>query len=378
MIPDRPTPRIVSVDFWRGIALATIFIDHVPENLLAHFTQRHFGFSDAAETFVFLAGVAACFAYLRHFGRGERAHQTLRIGLRAFSLYAANMVVLVFCGAIIAYASLSTQDPRILEIMQFDQLVKEPLSSLVGIATLGFQPSGLNILPLYIVLLALAPLLILAVRRNMRVALGLSGGLYLATQLFSLGLPSYPVPDAWFFNPLAWQFLFTLGLCCGRLIAERRPLPQSRALVVACGLYLVLALVIVRGGFIGAYDLSPLPRFLWDEDKTNLSLPRLLHFAALAYLVTRLPVEAWLAGRASCRPLIWMGRHSLPVFSLGVVLSMVGQATRIVYPASPGLDILLVSFGLGLQMALGWVLEWQKTGLTAAGAPAEPGAARAS
>jgi len=369
--------RVVSVDFWRGMALATIFIDHVPGNILEHFTQRRFGFSDAAEVFVFLAGVAASLAYLKHFHRGEAVRQTLKIGLRAFTLYTAHIVVLVFCGAVIAFASLTTQDPRILEIMQFDQIAKEPISAIVGIATLGFQPSSLNILPLYIVLLAMAPALILLVRRDWRLALAVSGTLYLATQLLRLALPSYPMPDAWYFNPLAWQLLFTLGLICGVMIMEHRRLVDSGALTLACGLYLVFSLVVVRGDYVGTYDLSPLPRFLWEQDKTNLSLPRLIHIGALIYLVSRLPVDAWIRDRAPFKPLIWMGRHSLPVFSLGVVLSLAGQALRIVYAGNVAFDMLLISFGLALQIGLAWILEWHKTGLIPAGPSAAPVIARA-
>jgi hypothetical protein len=357
--------RVVSVDFWRGIALATIFIDHVPGNALEHFTQRRYGFSDAAEVFVFLAGVAASFAYLPHFQGRQLAHQSLRIGLRGFALYSAHIVTLVFCGAMVAYASLATQDARILEMMQFDQLAKDPVASIVGIATLTFQPSSLNILPLYVVLLAMAPVLILLVRCNAWLALALSGALYAAANLFSITLPSYPLPDAWYFNPLAWQFLFALGLVAGCRIAKREPLPESRWLGRLCGLYLILSLIVIRGGFVGTYDLSPLPRFLWDQDKTNLSLPRLLHIGALIYLLSRVPIEDWIKDRVSLRPLILMGRHSLPVFSLGIVLALAAQLLRIVYPLGTTLDMLLISFGLALQIGLAWVLEWQKTGLQA-------------
>jgi hypothetical protein len=359
--------RVVSVDFWRGIALATIFVDHVPGNALEHLTQRHYGFSDAAEVFVFLAGVAASFAYLPHFHGRQLAHQSLRIGLRGFALYSAHIVALVLCGAMVAYASLATQDARILEMMQFDQLAKDPVASIVGIATLTFQPSSLNILPLYIVLLAMAPLLILLVRRDARLALALSGALYVSANLFSITLPSYPLPDAWYFNPLAWQFLFTLGLVAGCRIAKREPLPESRWLARLCGLYLILSLIVIRGGLVGTYDLSPLPRFLWDQDKTNLSLPRVLHIVALTYLLSRLPLESWIRDHISLKPLILMGRHSLPVFSLGVVLALAAQLLRIVYPLGATFDMLLISFGLALQIGLAWVLEWQKTGLMQAG-----------
>jgi hypothetical protein len=166
--------RVVSVDFWRGIALVMIFIDHVPGNVFDRFTQRNFGFSDAAEVFVFLAGVAAAFAYLRHFDRVGAPAQLLRIGQRAFQLYMAHIVVLILCGGILAYASLTTQDERIMESMQFDQLANQPLPALVGIATLGLQPSYLNILPLYVVLLLISPVLIVLTRRDMRLAIAFS------------------------------------------------------------------------------------------------------------------------------------------------------------------------------------------------------------
>jgi hypothetical protein len=376
-MPTERLNRVVSVDFWRGIALATIFIDHVPGNILERYTQRNFGFSDAAEVFVFLAGVAAALAYSPHFRRGAFARQTLRIGQRAFTLYTMHIVVLIVCGAMVAYTSLATQDARINEMMQFDQIAKDPAAAIVGIATLAFQPSSQNVLPLYVVLLAMAPVLILLTRRDARLALAFSGTLYLATQLLHLALPSYPLPEAWYFNPLAWQFLFALGLVGGGMIAAGKPLPRNGALTAAAGLYLILSFVVIHGGYVGAYDLSPLPRFIWDQDKTNLSLPRLLHIGALIYVVSRFPVDAWIRERAPFRPLILMGRHSLPVFSLGIVLSLAAQMVRIIDGGGLAFDMLLISFGLALQIGLAWMLEWQKTGLSRGRASADTAAARA-
>src|SRR3989442_8829496 len=66
-----PAKRIDGIDFWRGFALLTIFIDHVPENIFQHVTQQNFGFSDAAELFVFLSGVSVALAYGTRFFDGE-------------------------------------------------------------------------------------------------------------------------------------------------------------------------------------------------------------------------------------------------------------------------------------------------------------------
>ncbi|MBM3577754.1 MAG: hypothetical protein FJX40_08830 [Alphaproteobacteria bacterium] len=59
--------RIEAIDFWRGAALVTILINHIPGNILGNFTPRNFGFSDSAEAFVFLSGLSVAHAYRRRF-----------------------------------------------------------------------------------------------------------------------------------------------------------------------------------------------------------------------------------------------------------------------------------------------------------------------
>ena len=65
-----PAKRVDGIDFWRGFALLTIFIDHGPLNVPQYVTQKNFGFSDAAELFVFLSGASVALAYGSRFFRG--------------------------------------------------------------------------------------------------------------------------------------------------------------------------------------------------------------------------------------------------------------------------------------------------------------------
>src|SRR5256886_15286633 len=58
-----PTGRDLRLDFFRGIALWLIFLDHIPSNLVAWGTIRNYGFSDATEIFVFVSGYTAAFVY---------------------------------------------------------------------------------------------------------------------------------------------------------------------------------------------------------------------------------------------------------------------------------------------------------------------------
>ena len=57
--------RELRLDLFRGLALWLIFIDHLPPNILTWFTIRNYGFSDAAEIFIFISGYTAAFVYGR-------------------------------------------------------------------------------------------------------------------------------------------------------------------------------------------------------------------------------------------------------------------------------------------------------------------------
>src|SRR5262245_24468796 len=97
--------RDARVDFFRGLALAFIFIDHVPGNRLAWFTLHNFGFSDAAEIFVFLAGYAAFLAYAPSFQEHGAAVGLRRVVRRIRDLYAAHIILLVVCVAGLAVSA---------------------------------------------------------------------------------------------------------------------------------------------------------------------------------------------------------------------------------------------------------------------------------
>jgi hypothetical protein len=49
MLGDCPSQRDPRIDVLRGFALLTIFVDHVPGNILGMLTLRNFGFADAAD-----------------------------------------------------------------------------------------------------------------------------------------------------------------------------------------------------------------------------------------------------------------------------------------------------------------------------------------
>ncbi|WP_454916310.1 OpgC family protein [Xanthobacter sediminis] len=357
--------RVVSIDFWRGFALLTIFINHVPGHVLSAYTFRNFGVSDAAELFVLLAGVSAAFAYARPFAPGRRLRVGARIVMRAFNLYVAHLALVMVAVAVIGGFVVASGDTRVLGWYHLDLVTEAPVEALVGIALLTFQPAYLNILPLYVSLLLMAPLLVMLAKRSMTLALGVSVALYLVTQFAHLGPPVWPGAGRWSFNPLAWQLLFTIGLAIGVTLDRGGARIGRRALDVLAPLYLFVTMVWAQLDFPVSLEVWPLPSFLWDFDKSTLDLPRILHVLALAYCATRLPVERWLKATPASAPLILIGRHALPVFCLGTVLSLGAQVLRPAFDGAVSFDLLIVLMGFSLQWLLAWALEWQKVGWTA-------------
>ena len=57
--------RDLRLDLFRGIANWAIYLDHIPDNVVNWITTRNYGFSDAADLFVFISGYTASFVYAR-------------------------------------------------------------------------------------------------------------------------------------------------------------------------------------------------------------------------------------------------------------------------------------------------------------------------
>lgn len=355
-----PKPRDLRIDFWRGIALLTIFINHVPGNIFEPLTHRNFGLSDAAELFVFLAGFSAALAYFPKFVAGDALRQSWRCLMRAITLYIAHVVSLIAAIALFALAAEAFGDVSFTQMINIGPVMDDPMTGFIGIATLGHQVGYFNILPLYVVLIAGVPLIMLLARIDLALPLFASLALYIAAQLFGWNLPSYPNEGVWFFNPIAWQLLFVTAFCIGCVLRSGMTIPYNR---IAYGLalaYLAVS-VVVAVWYKPTWPHFELPEFLWSLDKSDLPLPRLLHIFALAYAAAYMPGAARFAGALKLdNPFVAMGRNALPVFCAGSLLSMVGLILREQYGSYALLDLAIVGSGFLLLIALAYGLDWSK------------------
>src|SRR5271168_4501735 len=224
-------PRDLRLDFFRGLALICIFIDHIQENYLNYFTLSALGFFDAAEVFIFISGFTAALVY----GRALAARGMLIAGVqvlrRAWQLYVAHIFLFMIFIAEVSYTVNAFNNPMYNEEMGVGDFLEHPHIAVVHALLLQFQPTYLDILPLYIVMLLIFPAVLVCLRRHPMVALVLSALIYLEVQIFNVDTPAYPPGNVWTFNPLAWQFLFVLGAVLGR--TETRSSGRVRLLELA-------------------------------------------------------------------------------------------------------------------------------------------------
>lgn len=343
----RTPSRIDAIDFWRGFALLSIFANHLSDNLFAYLTHRNFGFSDAAELFVFLAGISVALAYGRRFLAGQPGAALRAVLRRAATIYGVQVVISLIGIGILMAAAHYLDDDDFLEDADRETFADEPLRGVIGVITLGHQFGFFNILPLYVALLLWAPVLLALLRVDKRVMLAVAAALYLATHLFSLTVPTWPQDGEWFFNPLAWQLVFAIGLYIGTDIGN--PPPRRLWAFVPCVAMLAGAIFVLNNGFSFTPGLWDKIRAAINPNKSDMSWLGLAHFLALAYAVYYLRIAEWLRRTPIYEPLCVIGRHSLPVFATGALLLVLGEVLMDTKVPEMVSGTLIVAFGSIVQ-----------------------------
>jgi len=100
-LPDKG--RDLRLDLFRGVANWAIFLDHIPDNVVNWITTRNYGFSDAADLFVFISGYTASFVFARIMLERGFVIGATRLIRRAWQIYVAHIVLLVMYIAEIGY-----------------------------------------------------------------------------------------------------------------------------------------------------------------------------------------------------------------------------------------------------------------------------------
>jgi hypothetical protein len=362
---SRPaTERELRIDLFRGLALWLIFIDHVSPDVLDRFTIRSYGFSDAAEIFIFISGYTAAFVYGRAMIESGFLVATARIMRRVWQIYMAHVFLVTIFLAEIAWVATSVGNPRYLEEMGVTDFLQHPGNALLQTLLLRFRPLNIDVLPLYVVLMFFLPVILWMMKWRPNVTLALSVLLYALTWYFDWYLSAYP-SGFWAFNPFAWQLLFVFGAWCALGGAKRmsRILASKITMGIAFA-YLLFAFSITMTWYFPKLTfLVPhrLGHWMYPIDKTDLDVLRFVHFLALAAVTVHFVPKGW-PGLTSpwLRPLILSGTHSLEIFCLGVFLAFAGYFVLFETSAGLGLHILVGIIGILIMTAVAWLNTWYK------------------
>lgn len=347
-----------------GIANWSVFVDHIPNNVVNLLTLRNFGFSGAADLFVFVVGYGVAIIHGRMALERGYVVAATRIFRRVWRLYAAYVVLFVIYIDTIAYVASQSMAPEIIREYNISGILEHPLRILVRGLVLQEEPLNLDLLQLMIPLMAFFPFALWGLLRRPNVTLALSVAFYFAARWFDWNFHIYPDQE-WTFNPFCWQMLMVLGGWFAVTGAPGRRLHNVSWLRVLAGAYLVFAMAVTlmccHSPMLSAYLPDIVLNTISPTDKENLAPYRVVHFLALAFLATHLippdhPGLKW----KPLQSVIKCGEEWLAVFCVGVFLSFACHLILIT-----GANLVLMQIGVSLagfaaMAAVAYYISWSK------------------
>jgi hypothetical protein len=377
--------RDLRLDFFRGLAMFIILLAHTPGNTWTLWIPARFGFSDATEIFVFCSGMASAIAFGTVFVNRSWWLGSARIVYRIWQVYWAHIGMVLATVAMlftIDFHQLGLPDKVYIESPYMVPLFERTGEALVGLLTLTYVPNYFDILPMYLVILAMVPVVMLAFRLAGKEAVfALVLAVWLAAQFQFLKLPSRPwSPEiGWFFNPFGWQLVFFTGFAFGMKWLPAPPVTRALVWLAVAAVLITLpfAWFKIHGGLYLPGDWAVTGWIGWFRDlieplrwKTDVGAWRYLHFLAVAYLAWaavgaggfRLR-DGWTAPGPAGRRLFWT---SVAVAFVTIPYAYVDELPAV----APGLaEALTWLYGEGARSALGFDLfiESDRIGLAQIG-----------
>ena len=351
------------VDLLRGFANWFLFLDHIPHNVVNFITLRNFGFTGATDVFVFVTGYAAAVFFGRMALERGFVVASTRMLRRLWQLYAAYVVLFVIYIDIVSNVAAQYGTTEIIDEYNVIGIVDHPIRTLMHGLMLQAKPLNLDVLQLFVALLAMFPPMLWVMLRRPNLALAGSIALYVASRVFDWSLPSFPT-GTWYFNPFCWQLLSVLGawfaLSRPKLTFTLQRLPLLRA---AAATYLVFALVVTLAAHAPALA-AQLPDFgisLSVSDKENLASYRVVHLLALALLFTYFVPRDWAPLHSKLlQPVMKCGEEWLTSFCVGVFLSFAAHFILVTGPNSVAMQVLVSLSGIAMMTTIAYYISWSR------------------
>jgi len=350
--------RDLRIDFVRGAGVLMIALDHLPGvlNLAAgpvtspFVTWMRLGWSSAAEFFVFFSGFLVGLVYLQTLNQQGFALTYARAAHRAWQIYVANALTL--CAVLVLLSLPWFHNAPLEAATSLDVLTgAQSGSALIAFLTLRMAPAFFEILPLYVLLLLVAPILLLVARKSIAAAVACSVAVWACVQWN----PHLNIAS-WNFNPFAWQIIFVLGMMCsvGRVLERLDAAFGRRKLLIVSGTLLLLALI-VKTVDKANWSLPLVGEFRIHGIHRSTAGPLLLlHFlVSVIFVMQIVPRTTTIARSTLLGAIARVGQYSLECFCISSVL---------IYPAvgwmaNTGFTSPLAIFVVGV-LILGLIALW--------------------
>lgn len=354
-------PRL---DFFRGVAMLIIFIAHVPNNLWGSYIPARFGWSDAAEMFVFCSGYAAAIAFGGTFIRAGFWYGLARVLNRIWQLYTSHILIFFLILALCIAGTEFLDTRNYVNFLNLGYFTNVTPDALLGLVTLTYVPNYFDILPMYMGVLLLIPVAMLLARVHPWLPLVGAFALWSANWMLDGGLPAHPKHPhlEWFFNPMGWQILFLTGFALSRGWVKAPPIKPS--LII-----LALVFVVISIPFAHWPTWTRIPGYEEIRDvlkpyrsKTDYDLLRYFHFLCLAYLAI-----AFVKGHEHfleanwAKPILKVGQQALPVFLLNMWLAQLAGMALDVGGRSVAFVSLINLIGLACVVGFAYLVSWIKS-----------------
>ena len=343
-----------------------ILVDHVIRDPLSHFTYRVLGYSDAAEIFVFVSGLTCGIVYFRLLSKSGWVGLLRVLAKRAIRIYIyyglsslAIVLLIAVSHSAIDIASIQMSQYFGPTVATLSALARDPADAIWSVLGMGYSPPISGILLLYLPLTLIAmPLFMWGARHNAAATLCISASVWLIAQLF----PQFGsvVTERTWLNPLAWQFIFVIGLFFGMRhhTSVKQPLFKRAAWFVTAawmvvGISFLFRFSVFISPHIGLHlEWLRVPDPILLHMKETLSPVRVLHFLSIALLfATYIRPNSSILQSFIATPFIIAGQRSLEIFSVTVVLSM--AANIFILAENPSLLVhLILDCAMALIVAL--------------------------
>ena len=331
--------RIAALDMLRGYALVCIMLDHMPIGVLRNVTLSNFAVFDAAELFVLLSGFLVGMVWVKVEARHGRWTAQKRFLKRAVQVWLALIIGAVLLALFSSLLFALHMNHTAVWFQYSRWIFEHPLGYLATVGLMWMQPNLMDVLALYVLLIATAPVTVPFLLRYPLAALTVSAAIWFFAEPLNALVPNQrPVPGL-LFNPFGWQLLFFVGVAMGAFRSQIMPiLLRWRGLITAAAVGILLfSLAIVTAWKIGepAKQVTQFLRiFHGPIDKWSLDGLRLIAILAASWMVA-VPLArpfAWMASTRLGEASAEIGRGGLFSFVVCVLLSIWGDALDMTAP----------------------------------------------